>query len=220
MKKMTWLLLLSFVAAAGLGGVKAIDEKSAFTNNPENKAFSVNNDITQIKEAVTNNDFNIFKVEENSFEDFLELIADKDIDFYVSYGDGSKSLNEMQQNSDAIIIGTVISEKEVSPLAVEATVAVSKVIKGKQFDEIEIHQMKNEDTLQLNEEYILFLGAQGDGKENSFYIKGGLQGAFLNENGSLSIKDSIMSQEIQKINLMKRSGDDFSSLLNYLSEGN
>lgn len=141
-----------------------------------------------------------------------------------SYADYSPSLKEMKKASDAIIIAKPISYNQ-RKLGVVSTVSVIKTLKGKKFDKILLYQLGqvNEDNtifsgdvLELNKEYVLFLGEQTSTEDNAFYVKGGIQGAFLNENGKLTNKDKTMQEDIK--NIIKSNKSEYESLLDFILE--
>lgn len=85
-----------------------------------------------------------------------------------TYADYSTSLKEMKKASDAIVIAKPTSYNQLK-VGVVSTVSVLKTLKGKKFDEIliyQIGQVKEDNTiltgdvLELNKEYVLFLGEQ------------------------------------------------------------
>ena len=130
----------------------------------------------------------------------------------------------MKKESDAIVIAKPISYDQ-GELGVVSKVSVLKTLKGKKFDEIYIYQVGNidenntilyGDVLELNKEYVLFLGKQSEGKDNEFYVKAGKQGAFLNENGKVKNKDKTMQDDIKNIHKDKKS--EYESLLDAIEE--
>lgn len=140
------------------------------------------------------------------------------------YADYSTSLKEMKKASDAIVVAKPTSYNQ-RKAGVVTTVSVLKTLKGKKVDEILIYQLGqvNEDNtiftgdvLELNKEYVLFLGEQTGAEENAFYVKAGIQGSFLNENGKLTNKDKTMQDDIKKI--LKDKKSEYESLLDYAIE--
>ncbi|TYQ14574.1 UNVERIFIED_CONTAM: hypothetical protein Cloal_0920 [Acetivibrio alkalicellulosi] len=172
---------------------------------------------------------------ENLSNDYIVEITDIDtidtinrpIAIDALYADFSDSLEEMKKSSDSIIIGKPTSHNQPK-LGVVSTVSVLNTLKGKEFDEILIYQFGqvNEDgtvlhgdVLELNKEYVLFLGKQEDDKDNTFHVKAGLQGAFANENGNLINKDEIMKEEIKKVHKDKKDiKSEYESLIDYILE--
>jgi hypothetical protein len=141
-----------------------------------------------------------------------------------TYADYSTSLKEMKKASDAIVIAKPTSYKQLK-VGVVSTVSVLKTLKGKKFDEIliyQIGQVKEDNTiltgdvLELNKEYVLFLGEQTGAEDNAFYVKAGIQGAFLNENGKLTNKDTTMQDDVKRI--LKDKKSEYESLLDYAIE--
>ena len=141
-----------------------------------------------------------------------------------TYADYSTSLKEMKKASDAIVIAKPTSYNQLK-VGVVSTVSVLKTLKGKKFDEIliyQIGQVKEDNTiltgdvLELNKEYVLFLGEQTGAEDNAFYVKAGIQGAFLNENGKLTNKDTTMQDDVKKI--LKDKKSEYESLLDYAIE--
>ncbi len=134
------------------------------------------------------------------------------------YSDGAVSINEMKKNSDLIVVGKVISKEQVSEFSVRSTVSVEKAYKGKSTDEIYVLEMAGDSLLNVGEEFILFLGVQGDNKENKYFIKGGIQGAFKKDsNNKLKITDNIMRADFDKLKKDKNN-DELSIILRYIEE--
>ena len=149
----------------------------------------------------------------------LDRISNKE--FEVSYTDGSESLEEMKGKSDSIVVGKVVSQKQTKSLGVVSTILVSKSTKGRKFDKIEIFQLGrlgDPEILQPGQEYVLFLGRQGGGGENLFFIKGGSQGAFLNDKGMLITRDIIMSKDIVRLKNDREKNTEFDALIELISK--
>ncbi|MCD9020572.1 hypothetical protein [Cohnella silvisoli] len=115
------------------------------------------------------------------------------------YGDISRSLQEMQENSDTIVYGTVLSQEHPNDMVVLSNVEVIKQWKGEVTHQtVIIHQFAS-DALEVGKNYYLYLGKQGGAKENSYFIKGGHQGDILVDNGKLVSHDSTIKDEITKL---------------------
>lgn len=116
------------------------------------------------------------------------------------YVDGVKEISELKENAELIVIGKVQKQSQYGEVGILSKVKISKTIRGKEFSEIEVIQINNEDELlKKGEEYILLLGKQKDGTEDRYYIKGGYQGAFHNCDGNLYNIDSKMREEVKKL---------------------
>jgi hypothetical protein len=97
--------------------------------------------------------------------------------------DVSDSLDEMARHSDLIVIAEVVEQRQFSSLAVASTVTVLNSVKGEPPTSPIILQLgalteRSEHLLEVGPKYFLFLGKQGDGSPNTFYVKGEYQGIF------------------------------------------
>lgn len=90
--------------------------------------------------------------------------------FEAAYGDGSLSLAEIKEKSDAILFGKVVEQYNFSPVSVVSKINVIHSYKGEKLNQISIYQIKGNEVLELDKEYMLFLGKQGDGKPDTFYF--------------------------------------------------
>jgi len=145
-----------------------------------------------------------------------------------TYGDYSASLEEMRKNADVILIGKPVSVFEQREYGVISNVEVKETLKGQSFEKIRLYQIGRVDeevksvgdVLEFGQTYVLFLGKQEDGEPDTYYVKAGWQGAFLQHaDGSLSNKDSTMSEELtalQRANSGKKAKD---ALIDFVSEG-
>lgn len=109
-------------------------------------------------------------------------------DFHALYGDRASSLDEMAKQSSLIVVAKVIDQSAASTVATANRLQVMRTIAGKTFEEITVYQIGQpgeEDLLTVGDTYFLFLGKQTDGKEDTFYIKGGHQGQFSASQGKL-----------------------------------
>jgi hypothetical protein len=169
--------------------------------------------------------FNVFNAGHKDSDVAIVKIDTKDKSSKVadaSYNDYSDSLKVLKKASDAIVVGKLISYNSLQ-LGVVSEVAVSNTLKGEKIDKIKIYQMGkvnddgtiSGDVLELGKEYILFLGKQEDDQKDTFYVKGGMQGAFLNDGGKLNNKDNTMKEEINK--LIKNNKSESESLLDFIN---
>lgn len=164
-----------------------------------------------------------FDAKEEPFNQSVEVVNLNDIafdnigDVEALYSDGSLSFAEMKNTSDAILFGKVLEQYEFSPYSIVSKVEVLRSYHGKKLNQITIFQVKDENVLDINKEYMLFLGKQGDEKPDTFYIRGGFQGAFLFENNNFTNKDKIMNDELNSHIFEKSANEDsikvFESLL-------
>lgn len=125
-----------------------------------------------------------------------------------AYMDGSGTLQEMKEKSDLIIIGKPVSVFEQRKYGVLSNIQVMETLKGNKYDTIKIYQLgavdenlnSIGDVLQFNQTYFLFLGKQQDGQPDTFYVKAGLQGAFLQgKDKQLSTGDQTMSEQLKQL---------------------
>lgn len=183
--------------------------------------FKSDTSKAQAVNATNNTPLKVTYVDQSDLQKSLEAIKNGHKKVEATYNDGSASISEMKKNADQIVIGKVISQKQFSSVSVVSTVAVSKTSKGRHFDTIDVYQLGNlggSDILNTDNEYILFLGYQGASHENKFYIKGGIQGSFLNANGKLSNSDSMIVQDLAKIKADKNKDSEFEALSEFISE--
>ncbi|MBJ6360937.1 hypothetical protein ACFOQM_06435 [Paenibacillus sp. GCM10012307] len=110
--------------------------------------------------------------------------------------DTSQSIEEMSIKSDLIIKGRVVSQEQFSSIVTHSTIEIIEQWKGNSDTETVIVYQLSDETLELDKQYILFLGKQEEEKENSYYIKGGHQGDLLIDNGDLISHSSIISNEL------------------------
>lgn len=139
---------------------------------------------------------------------------------FATYADVSKDLKEIRDNSDAIVVGKVESLKPTGSLSTVVTFNVSKTLKGKKYEKIEIYQMgtpEDPEVLKPENEYILFLGYQEKKEGNIFYIKGGHQGIGINKNGKIVLNDTVLQSDFEK-NKKLNSKDDFSFLTEFINK--
>jgi hypothetical protein len=141
-----------------------------------------------------------------------------------TYADYFPSLKEMKKASDTIVIAKPKSYNQ-GKVGVVSNVSVLKTLKGKEFDEILIYQIGQVsednkiltgDVLELDKEYVLFLGEQTSAEDNVFYVKGGIQGAFLNDNGKLINKDRTMQEDIKNVLNIDSEKSEYEALLDYV----
>ncbi|GEM_PF-6207501 len=145
-----------------------------------------------------------------------------------TYGDYSDSLEEMRKNADVILIGKPVSVFEQREYGVISNVEVEETLKGQSFEKIRLYQigrvdeeMKSVgDVLEFGQTYVLFLGKQEDGEPDTYYVKAGWQGAFLqHSDGTLSNKDSTMSKELTALQRAKSGKKAVDALIDFVSEG-
>lgn len=120
------------------------------------------------------------------------------------YVDVVQSITDLIREADLIVRGTVVSQHQVSHVAVASTVEIARSARGTAPDgSLTIFQLgrlglDDEDLLTPGVEYLLFLGKQGDGNPNTFYIKGGNQGIFSVHSGRLSGRDGRLTGQLTK----------------------
>ncbi len=137
------------------------------------------------------------------------------------YIDMKSTIKELAQQSDLIIEGTVIDTYEYTGISTMSTVSIANTIKGNSSREIKILQLNGDSVLEKQMTYILILGKQSD-LENTYYVKGGTQGVFLEKGNILALSDEEMKKDFEKIknlkSINKNLKDDKKLLLNYLKE--
>lgn len=143
------------------------------------------------------------QVEIVKFDKAKEEIDNSNIIFGdASYLDYSESLSKIKSDADLIIAGRVVEQEQFSPISVKSKVEVIETFKGKKSDIIYVYQLGNmgdKEILDLSSEYFLLLGKQTDDKEDTFFIKGGVQGLFKKDNDKLINYDQFMRKELQRI---------------------
>lgn len=134
------------------------------------------------------------------------------------YLDNCETLKELKENSELIIEGEVEKQEDFGLASILSTVKVKKAYKGENFEEIEVLQLKDGSALDLEKEYVLFLGKQTD-DSGKFFIKGGFQGKFTKTGEKIENTDTVMQKELEKLkkNYKSTSGD-FSRLESFLGE--
>lgn len=138
-----------------------------------------------------------------------------------TYSDMSRTLKDMKKSSDSIILGKVVEQKQYSDVSVASTVEVDKTYKGKSYDTVTIFQLGkigDNSILTVDSEYVLFLGFQFDASKNDYYIKGGEQGAFKNEDGKITIKDMIIKEDFEKERKLINKNSDFDILIDIIGQ--
>jgi hypothetical protein len=76
------------------------------------------------------------------------------------------------------------------------------------------------DVLDFNQTYILFLGKQEDEEPDTYYVRAGMQGTFLQgSNGELFNKDLTMHNELLKLMEGNRAKSEAEALSNYIRGG-
>lgn len=110
---------------------------------------------------------------------------------YTSVSDGVDSFLELVEVADMIVIGTVTSVTEPSPLTETANVRVDEVCFSDEdiavLDEIRLYQMKSGYTVRVGKTYLLFLKKQADDNKDTFYSIGGGQGTIDYTSGRVSV---------------------------------
>ncbi|MBS3982239.1 MAG: hypothetical protein KGZ41_00405 [Dethiobacter sp.] len=124
-----------------------------------------------------------------------------------TYTDITDTIKEMTADSELIAMVRLVSRRQYSPIAVASTATVNKVIKGNYTDdEIVVFQIgslggSQEELLNVDREYLLFLGKQDDEQPNTFYIKGGVQGMFYAEGNRIVAHDPRFADQISRATL-------------------
>src|SRR5690606_7592362 len=116
------------------------------------------------------------------------------------------------KNADLIVVGTPISQEALSDITVATKLKVTKVLKGKEQNEIIIYQLGrigDKDVLNPGEDYYLFLGDQIDNREDTFYIKGGIQGLFYKKDQEILARDPLMQDSMNDLFKDKLEGISF-----------
>lgn len=185
--------------------------------------FHSNKELKQQKKAITNVATTVYTMD---LDQVLQDFDNKNTEVDAVYTDGSSSLEMMKDKSDKIVNGIVENQIQFSPLGVESTISVKINIKGNKFDKIKVYQLGtigDSEILQVNKEYVLCLGNQGELNENIYYIKGGIQGMFLIDSNNVVAYDNIMKKDIEKMEkkntvLINDSNSQYNSLIEFLSK--
>jgi len=89
------------------------------------------------------------------------------------------------------VVAEVDIREQRSPVAVGSKLKVARTIKGKAPKEPVVLQLgslgdsSSPGLLRYGRTYLLFLGKQGDGDPRTFFVKGGVEGIFVEEAGEL-----------------------------------
>ncbi|WP_455717227.1 hypothetical protein [Anaerosporobacter sp.] len=110
-----------------------------------------------------------------------------------SYADSYDNFDELIANADLIVKGTVENVTQKNELAVSVTFRIDERLEGASEDTIEIMQLVS-DHLTLGESYLLTL--KPSYIENSYYIMGGYQGAFIDDNQSYTALDPNFQEDV------------------------
>lgn len=114
------------------------------------------------------------------------------------YSDGVDSFDELLEQAELIIMGTVVDALESSPATETATVRVDTIYRGeKSLTDIQLYQLKGSHTVKVGRTYLLFLNKQGGDVENAFYSIGGYQGTIAYDavRGGVSVNDACIDEE-------------------------
>lgn len=129
-----------------------------------------------------------------------------------SYADGYNSFKELIDNADLIVRGTVENVTQKSELAVSTTFKIDEYIKGDSQASIEIMELVS-DHLVVGESYLLTL--KPSYLENSYYIMGGNEGAFVDDNLTYTALDSDFQQDVDlSVNNELSNGVEINQILN------
>jgi len=116
-----------------------------------------------------------------------------------SINDYSESLPDMLEYADLIIIGRVVKQDNFGDLSVLTEVKVSRTVKGKNYDIVNVLQLKDGYELTIGEEYLLALASQPPDYEEDFYaVCASFQGAFRQVGTRIETYDEAFVPEIQK----------------------
>lgn len=116
-----------------------------------------------------------------------------------SIGDYSESLPKMLDYADLIVIAKVIRQKDFGNLSVLTEVKVGRTVKGKEYDTIQVLQLKDGYELILGEKYLLALVTQRPDYEEDYYaVCASFQGAFRQVEDGIEVYDKTFLPEIQR----------------------
>ncbi len=115
---------------------------------------------------------------------------------YYSYG----NYKDMVEHSDVVVRGTVkehyLHEKEISTYSV---MDVQEYLKGENEKEIRILQMNDDDLLEENKEYVLFLVASAL-DDYTYGIAGGIEGiAVVSDNSDVEFLDEQIGRSYREL---------------------
>jgi len=158
--------------------------------------------------------------------DEVVVVTDlKDAQIDAIYSDGYKSLDDLIINSDLVVQCTIKDQQyHKSGFSIISTLNVVKIASGDvnvAKADIDVLQIKGDNELKPNKEYILFLGKQ-DQVSNQYYIVGyGTQGIFVIDNNQITPVDEIMISEYSNLSLTKnlsssKSNGTVDNFINYI----
>lgn len=125
----------------------------------------------------------------------------KNIKVQADYADYSGSLEDMKNKAVIVVEATVAGQMQYSDMSVLSTLDIEKSFKGKKFDKVRLFQLGNigdANVLNVGQKYILFLGKQTDGEEDTFFVTGGEQGIVNITGNIINAKDPVMRKELSK----------------------
>ncbi len=132
---------------------------------------------------------------------------------------GYNSLKEMKEKADLIIAGRVIKVEKVSEFSYGSTIDIERTLKGKKISNILIYELADNNVLEENKEYILFLGKQNDDKANTYFVLGATQGAFIKDkDNTIYNNDKIMTEDIKHVKKNSKAQNDWDMLIEYIEQ--
>ncbi|GLX71371.1 hypothetical protein [Paenibacillus glycanilyticus] len=122
--------------------------------------------------------------------------------FEVDYMDAVMTLKELKNDSDLIINGKLLSQREYGEFSILSTVKVIAQRKGnvesRTIDILQVGTPGMGTILVPNKSYLLFLGKQLDAEDNIYFIKGGQQGiGEIVKNNELFFYDRTLQQDFE-----------------------
>ena len=92
---------------------------------------------------------------------------------------GVTDFQDLAESAGCVVRGTVSGITQYTPDVLKATVRISEVFSGKVPKVIHLLQMANDNTVEIGNEYILFMNPQGEDTDGTFCTVGGRLGAIL-----------------------------------------
>lgn len=114
---------------------------------------------------------------------------------YPSYDNLSKMIDETVLVVKGKVMNQFLSENEVATYSV---VEVENTLKGEIYSEIKVLQLNSDHVLESDRDYILFLGEQGQGYDDDFFIVGGIQGISVVSDKGIEFYEMTMNDSFAK----------------------
>ncbi len=115
---------------------------------------------------------------------------------FASYGDSAESFDELEKEAECIVIAAVSSVTE-NGISQTAKLQVHSVLKGEVNSYITLYQMLNDDNVEVEKEYIIFMNKQepAETEKDCYYPIAGGRGIMLFDE-----KNNTIEIDSQKLN--------------------